>query len=76
LGWEVEGWIKEREHALSRFAWQAGYGGFSVGAADTELVRTYIRQQEEHHRRWSFQDEFRTLLAERDINWNEKHVWD
>ena len=70
------GWIKERQPSLTRFAWQAGYGAFSVGVAEVEHVRQYIRGQEEHHRTWSFQDEFRKLLQESGMDWNEKHVWD
>ena len=69
-------WIKQREPGLSQFAWQAGYGAFSVDVAGTDQVRAYIRDQEEHHRRWSFQDEFRRLLAEHELEWDEKYVWD
>jgi REP element-mobilizing transposase RayT len=69
-------WVKERDPSLSRFAWQAGYGAFSVDAAAIEQVRTYIREQQEHHRKWSFQDELRKLLKDHDLDWNEKYVWD
>ena len=69
-------WLKPREPSLSRFSWQAGYGAFSVDAGGIDHVRAYIRDQEEHHRSWSFQDEFRKLLREHDLTWDEKHVWD
>jgi len=69
-------WIKERNPGLLQFAWQGGYGAFSVDSAGVEQVRAYIRNQEEHHHAWSFQDEFRKLLKEHDLAWNEKYVWD
>ena|ERR1022692_295179 len=65
-------WIKERNPSLSQFSWQGGYGAFSVDTSGVEQVRAYIRNQEEHHRAWSFQDEFRKLLAEHDLTWSEK----
>ena len=56
-------WIKERDTTLEPFAWQSGYGAFSIGFSQVEAVRRYIRNQAEHHRRYSFQDEFRRMLA-------------
>lgn len=69
-------WVKGRQPALSLFAWQAGYGAFSVGAAEIDRIRGYIRKQEEHHRAWSYQDEFRKLLRASGQDWNENYVWD
>lgn len=58
------------------FAWQGGYGAFSVGPTEVERIRRYIENQEEHHRRTSFQDEFRALCREAGIEWDERYVWD
>ena len=69
-------WIKERDRGASDFAWQAGYGVFSVSAANLEAVRDYVARQEEHHRAPSFQDEFRTLLQSHGETWDEQYVWD
>src|SRR3974390_3121597 len=52
-------WLKEQEPAMLDFAWQNGYGIFSVGFSQIEEVRQYIARQEEHHQKHSFQDEFR-----------------
>ncbi len=44
------------------FSWQAGYGIFSVSASSVEVVTEYIRKQEEHHKKTTFQEEYRTFL--------------
>ena len=54
--------MKTESHELQDFAWQNGYGIFSIGFSQIESVREYIAGQEEHHRKVSFQDEFRQLL--------------
>jgi putative transposase len=69
-------WIKERDPAATDFAWQSGYGVFSVSASNVEAVRDYIARQAEHHRKWSFQDEFRALLKKHGETWDERYVWD
>ncbi len=58
------------------FAWQNGYGAFAVGHKQIGAVREYIARQAEHHAATTFQDEFRALLTEHDIEWDEKYVWD
>src|SRR5262249_2507573 len=50
------GWIHRTFPALAEFAWQSGYGAFTVSFSQVERVRQYIRGQEEHHRRVSFQE--------------------
>jgi putative transposase len=69
-------WIKQREPRLRNFAWQAGYGMFSVSLSDLDSVRQYIAFQEEHHRKISFQDEFRIMLKQHGLEWDERFVWD
>ena len=69
-------WIKQREPRLGNFAWQAGYGMFSVSPADLYVVRQYIASQEGHHRKVTFQDEFRLLLKHNELEWDERYVWD
>jgi hypothetical protein len=69
-------WIKQRDSGLSQFSRQGGYGAFSVESSGIEGCREYIRGQEEHHRKWSFQEELRKLLTEHELEWNEKYVWD
>jgi REP element-mobilizing transposase RayT len=69
-------WLKTRSPDLHEFAWQNGYGIFSIGASQVETVQRYIAGQEEHHRRVSFQDEFRQLLRRYGIEFDERYVWD
>jgi putative transposase len=69
-------WIKTKGHDLDDFAWQNGYGVFSIGFSQIESVRKYIAGQEEHHRKISFQDEFRELLRRYEIAFDERYVWD
>ena len=69
-------WVKTKPTCRKEFAWQNGYGAFSIGASQTESVRQYVAAQEEHHRRISFQDEFRTLLTRYGIEFDERYVWD
>lgn len=66
-------WHNERL-VRERFAWQSGYGIFSVSASLMERVRRYIRSQEEHHRRVSFKDELITLLKRNGIPYDERYL--
>jgi putative transposase len=58
------------------FSWQSGYGAFSVSQSSRESVFSYIAEQEIHHRRMNFQDEFRALLNKHGIHFDERYVWD
>ena len=69
-------WLKTKVPELRDFSWQNGYGIFSIGFAQIEPVRVYIAGQEEHHRKTSFQDEFRQLLRRYEIAFDEQYVWD
>jgi len=69
-------WIKTKGRMLTKFAWQNGYGVFSVGQTEVERVREYIAGQDEHHRRKTFQDEYRSFLKEYGIDYDERYVWD
>lgn len=69
-------WIKERYPNLKDFAWQSGYGVFSVGVREVPAVRAYIQNQIEHHKKMSFQDEYRQILKEFGIDVSEEYLWD
>lgn len=58
------------------FAWQRGYGAFSIGRSEVDRVREYIVRQPEHHAKVTFQDEFRALLTEFGMEWDEQYVWE
>jgi REP element-mobilizing transposase RayT len=57
------------------FGWQDGYGAFSVGASEIDAIRKYIRGQEEHHRKKTFQEEYIDLLIHSGIEIDERFLW-
>ena len=69
-------WIKTQSPTLTAFAWQRGYGAFSVEPAGVDALLHYIDMQEEHHQAQAFQDEYRSLLAKYQIEYDERYVWD
>jgi putative transposase len=69
-------WLRTRSPQFANFYWQGGYGAFSVSQSAVEKVRQYIRNQREHHKRISFQEEFRAFLKRYEIEFDEKYVWD
>ena len=73
---ETSKWLKKQSTDLSDFAWQGGYGVFSVSESNCEQVKRYIAEQEHHHRKMSFQDEFRLLCKRHGIEIDERYVWD
>jgi REP element-mobilizing transposase RayT len=68
-------WIKTKSADLQEFSWQNGFGVFSIGFSQVPAVKQYILGQEEHHRKISFQDEFRALLKRYQIDYDELYVW-
>lgn len=69
-------WIKERHAWYADFAWQAGYGEFSVSPRHVEAVREYIRNQAEHHKQEDFQTEYRRFYEKNDKRLDERYAWD
>lgn len=69
-------WVKTKAPSLKDFYWQNGYGAFSVSPSNTSTVIRYIERQEEHHRKLSFQDEFRQFLRRHQVEFDEQYVWD
>ena len=69
-------WIKTQGTEFARFAWQAGYGAFAVSQSNVTAVRQYIAAQQKHHRKKSFQDEYRALLQRHNVPFDENYVWD
>jgi REP-associated tyrosine transposase len=69
-------WIKTKRPEFRNFHWQAGYGAFSIGQSGVPALKRYIRRQKEHHRRVTFQDEYRTFLKVYGIDFDECFVWD
>lgn len=71
---ESSGWI-HREIQWAGFGWQEGYGAFTVGAPDLEKVRSYVLNQEEHHRVKTFQQEYVKMLERGMVEYDERFLW-
>ncbi len=69
-------WIHETVSGLSAFAWQAGYGAFSVSRSNLDKLKGYIAGQHEHHRVRSFQEEFLEFLKRHELQYDERYIWD
>jgi len=69
-------WINENQKVPARFEWQRGYGAFSVSESMSETVNRYIDNQEEHHRRQSFENEYVAFLDKHNIKYNPRYVFD
>jgi len=69
-------WIKKQDQANREFAWQAGYGAFSLGQSQLPALVRYINNQREHHRVRSFDDELRNLLQKYGVAYDERYLWD
>jgi putative transposase len=67
-------WIKAQ--GIEKFAWQRGYGCFSVGQSQVQALIRYIQNQADHHLKVTFQDEFRQFLRRYEISFEEQYVWD
>ncbi|HEY3128288.1 MAG TPA: transposase [Acidobacteriota bacterium] len=63
------------ELGMGDFAWQTGYGAFTVSPRDLQKIKRYIAEQEKHHRRKSFQEEFREFLEQTGIAFDERYLW-
>ncbi len=70
------GWCNERPGPLGRFAWQTGYGAFTVSESQLERVREYVRNQKAHHREVSFKEEFLSLLRRHNIEFDDRYIFD
>ncbi len=67
-------WV-HKEIGQRLFAWQKGYGAFSVSPSNIEGVRRYVLNQEKHHRRKTFQEEYLELLKASGIEFDERYLW-
>jgi REP element-mobilizing transposase RayT len=70
------GWIHRTLPGMESFAWQKGYGAFTVSASQLERVRHYILRQQKHHRETMFQEEFVALLRLNEVEYDPRLIWD
>ena len=68
-------WIHENVTGAKNFAWQEGYGAFSVSKSVEPSIVRYIRDQAEHHKKREFRAEFKLLLEKHNIDYDERYLW-
>ena len=78
--------VKVKSHSSTRnktkgagydnFYWQDGYGAFSVNPSQVDIVIAYIANQHEHHKKKTFQNEFRAFLKKYKVDYDERYVWE
>ena len=68
-------WVRDKWPRRVSFAWQLGYGAFSVSKSSIPAVLDYIRNQEQHHRKVTFQEEFIDFLKRHEIEYDERYIW-
>jgi REP element-mobilizing transposase RayT len=69
-------WIKTQSTCYKSFAWQGGYGGFSVSPSLFNKTKIYIQNQVKHHKKMSFKEEYLLFLKEYGVEYHEKFLWD
>jgi putative transposase len=68
-------WIHDTFPEQGRFAWQEGYGAFSIGISQVGTTIAYIGAQPRHHRTKTFQEEFLNILKKHGIEYDERYLW-
>lgn len=69
-------WMKTKGEMYKNFYWQNGYGAFSINPSEVNKVIAYIENQKEHHRKVSFEEEYRAFLKKYNVEYDERYVWD
>jgi REP element-mobilizing transposase RayT len=69
-------WMKSKGIMFKNFYWQNGYGAFSVNPAQVDRVIAYIENQKEHHKKKTFQNEYKAFLTRYQVEYDERYIWD
>jgi REP element-mobilizing transposase RayT len=69
-------WVNDHKMKMRKFGWQEGYAAFSVSESQVPAVREYIRNQEKHHRKHTYQEAFVALLERHGIEYDPRYLWD
>jgi REP element-mobilizing transposase RayT len=72
---DSSGWVHREYPSLNAFSWQLGYAAFTVSESQVAQVRQYIRNQKQHHRQVTFQEELIALLRAHGVDFEEKYLW-
>ncbi len=68
-------WAKDQGGMCQKFSWQFGYGAFSIGQSQILSTRQYIQNQMEHHRKYTFQEEYLDILRKYEVEYDERYLW-
>jgi len=68
-------WINDQNRLADKFAWQEGYGAFTVSESQIPATIRYVREQEKHHRKLSFKDELLLILERHRVKYDERYLW-
>ncbi len=68
-------WLNERQDATELFAWQRGYGAFTVSASKLPALLQYVQNQKDHHKKMSFKEEYEAFLARNNIAYENDQLW-
>lgn len=68
-------WINQKRFTKGKFSWQEGFGAFSYGKSQVNQVIDYIKNQQEHHKKWSFLEEYRTLLEKFEVDFDQRYIF-
>lgn len=69
-------WINEKQFVNGKFEWQEGFGAFSYSHSQLDIIIGYINNQEQHHQKKTFKEEYLALLQKFDVNYNEQYLFD
>ncbi len=69
-------WVNDHKTQMRKFGWQEGYAAFTVSESQVPAVREYIQNQDEHHRKQTYQEEFVALLERYGIEYDPRYLWD
>jgi putative transposase len=69
-------WVHDTFREHSKFGWQEGYGGFSIGISQVQTTVEYIQNQKEHHKKKDFKQEFLSFLKKHDVEYDPRYIWD
>ena len=69
-------WINTNNFVKGKFAWQGGFGAFSYSKSDLPVIIRYIQNQEEHHKKKTFNDEYQQLLKEFEVDFDERYIFE
>ncbi len=68
-------WLNEKKLVPGRFTWQEGFGAFSIGKSQVSGLVKYIEEQQEHHKKVSFREEYQEFLKENDIEFDKRYIF-